>query len=414
MNDDSPTPPIILKIHSSEYCFYVIRIPSQAEAGNPEFAVHGMGITSDAPRNYEQYGVPGMGMGPSHTHGQPYGVHVGGGAGTADPMNAALTALMMPAPTMAGGPRPGAAAPGGLAPPPPPLNVSTSQGVGGAAGNAPQPLGSFSPPDGDYNRGGLSVPPVPPLSSPLPMAPGAPSLPTPGAARQLSPTRPRPPKALPHAATSSASAVTPTRNRGITSPRSFPAVEVQVNNPSPTGVEQSFFGVGGSTSSTSGNPATGMSPPLPSGSAPSAEGGSAVVGVGVAETSPAEVVAEGGTVRSSSPAGNVDSRRQGAIEPRDMAKGGDAVAVASCTATSVAPGSGGPVGAVGAGAVAGVDISTKFQGLVVASSPPPPGPPAVNHSTPPPPGPPAVNSPIPPPHVPAPSRRPVRSCRRRT
>lgn len=393
-------------------------MPSQAEAGNPEYAVHGMGITSDAPRNYEQYGVPGMGMGPSHTHGQPYGVQNGVSAGAADPMNAALSALMMPAPSMGGGPRPGAAAPGGLAPPPPPpLNTSTSQGVGGVAGNAPPPLGSFSPPDGDYNRGGLSVPPVPPLMSPSPMAPGAPSLPTPSASIQLSPTRPRPPKAFPRAATSSASAVTPTRNGGLTSPRSFPAVEVQVNNPSPTGVEQSFFGTGASNSSISGKPATGTSPPMPSGSVPNGEGGSAVIGGDVTKASPTEVVAEGEPVRSPSPAGDVDGGHQGATETRDVSKGGDAVAAAVSTATSVAPGSGVPVGAVGAGAVASVDISAKFQGLAVTSTPPPPGPPAANNPTPPPPGPPgppAVNSPIPPPHVSAPSRRPVRSCRWRT
>ncbi|CAM9697265.1 unnamed protein product, partial [Ectocarpus sp. 12 AP-2014] len=81
---------------------FLLPLQLKAEAGNPDYAVNTMGITSDAaPRSYEHHGVPGMGSGGGGGH--PYGQqqHGGGvGGGGASSMDAALGALMQ-APTMA-------------------------------------------------------------------------------------------------------------------------------------------------------------------------------------------------------------------------------------------------------------------------------------------------------------------------
>lgn len=143
-------------------------VRSQAEAGNPEYAVHGMGITSDAPRNYEQYGVPSMSQ---QQHSQPYG-HPSSGA---DPLSAALGALMQ-APGM-GPPRPGG---GSIGMPP------TPYGGNYAGTTPPRHAGSFSPPQAGAGGGG---------------APGypaqQPTLPTPAAVGSLSPATPQAAQSLP-------------------------------------------------------------------------------------------------------------------------------------------------------------------------------------------------------------------------
>ena len=94
----------------------------QAEAGNPEYAVHAMGITTDGPRSFEKYGAPGLAQ-PLASHGQAYR-QSSSAPSSSDPMSAALGALMQ-APSIAP-PRPAAAyrqtytpprQPGSLAPP---------------------------------------------------------------------------------------------------------------------------------------------------------------------------------------------------------------------------------------------------------------------------------------------------------
>lgn len=124
-----------------------------------------MGITSDAPRNYEQFGVPGQ---PNALHGQPHGAHTPASAGP-DRMSTALGALMQ-APTFAP-PRPGAA---GMAPP--------AVYPGGVPGAPPMRSGSNSPPPPGSSGVGFADPsaalPPPPamgmgaLPSASPTAPG--------------------------------------------------------------------------------------------------------------------------------------------------------------------------------------------------------------------------------------------------
>lgn len=108
----------------------------QAEAGNPEYAVQTMGITSDTPRNYEAFGAPSIGH--SHTpQGQPYG-HLNASSAGPDPMSTALGALMQ--------------APG-VPPPRPGGNVYS----GGPDSTPSQQPGFISPPES--GGAGYGVPP---------------------------------------------------------------------------------------------------------------------------------------------------------------------------------------------------------------------------------------------------------------
>ncbi|CAM9950366.1 unnamed protein product, partial [Ectocarpus fasciculatus] len=167
---------------------FLLPLQLKAEAGNPDYAVNTMGITSDAaPRNYEHHGVPGMGSGGGGSN--PYGQqqqHGGGvGGGGASGMDAALGALMQ-APTMVPlAPRPGA----GMAGPPPmgmaPPGTVYPPGTVGFPG-AQQP-GSYSPPGEAGGGGGYPAPPgaSPPAATaplPLPTPPGAGGVPSTSAA----------------------------------------------------------------------------------------------------------------------------------------------------------------------------------------------------------------------------------------
>lgn len=139
----------------------------QAEAGNPEYAVHTMGITTDGPRNFEQYGAPGLAPPLAH-HGQFHQQQ----SNTA-PMSAALGALMQ-APNMAP-PRPAAAygsytgsghvAGGGIAVPPPPPAVAPFPGAANTSSvGAPSAVPSFPLPSSvvgsatGASKGGAATP----------------------------------------------------------------------------------------------------------------------------------------------------------------------------------------------------------------------------------------------------------------
>lgn len=345
-----------------------------------------MGITSDTPRNYEQYGVPGMTMGSSHSHGQQYRGHgVGVPSGGMDPMSAALGALMQPAPSMANAPRPGTVAVGGAPPPPaPPV------GVGVATGNPPRPPGSFSPPDGTYNLNGFpATPSISAHATPRVTS----SLPIPSAAPPLSPIPPRSPMAhfpgpaaagpRPLVGLGRGGSVSLLMNEGAASPRTFPPVAVQVNQHPTTGKSTAAGATDGSVDINSGIPSVDT-PPSPAGPSP-VEGvdvPAISVGAGAADSSPAEVVVERDADQSASPKVVHITADVGGL-------GGGGFGVGA----GVPPGSGGLAGAHGA-VKTGIELPSRFQmqttlaspsggvlNVNAAHSPPPPGPPPVQAPT---------------------------------
>lgn len=360
---------------SSSYPTLALRC-AQAEAGNPDYAVHTMGITSDAPRNYEQYGVPGQ---PNALHGQPHGAHTAASAGP-DRMSTALGALMQ-APTF-DPPRPGAA---GMAPP-----TAYPGGVGGAP---PMQRGSNSPPLPGSSGVGFADPsavlPPPPAMGMGALPPAAPTAPGPsvpalgsapvkfagptaaasGAAPSALPSTTAPVSSGPTAsAEGRGGSVTPTRPGDVSSQAQSSSPVVAAANFSPEIAGRTF-------------PATGSQveppPPPPAGSPRSGAGGGAVsssammepVSTGLyfpEEETPAstESVTVAGGAREATPPNSGVSTAVGG-QPFSVVPVHVQQEEPDATEESLRPGSASVLG--GDPVMTNVDLSSTFQGQATIS-----------------------------------------------